>query len=165
MSDSSLVFLDKNRQSSARKNEGESGATSSDSLYNFDAEQSLLALLLWSNSLYEKISDIVDKDYFGNAAHRDLFDRMVYLLNKGKMVDKIVLKGFADSHPSIQDEGGSQYVADLVDRLEAERKAREEAEREVAMLRSRVLEQAAFAEQQFQRAEAAEARLRELNKP
>lgn len=115
MSDSSLVFLDKNRQSSARKGEGESVSLSSDSLYNFDAEQSLLALLLWSNSLYEKISDIVDKNYFGNVAHQDLFDRMVYLLNKGKMVDKIVLKGFADSHPSIQDEGGSQYVADLVD--------------------------------------------------
>ena len=114
MLDSSLLFLDKNKKSFLKNIDGEE-SKSMNTLYNFDAEQNILALLLWSNSLYEKISDILEKEYFSTNYHQDLFERMLYLLNKGKSVDKVVLKGFADSHPSLQEVGGSDYISGLVE--------------------------------------------------
>lgn len=114
MSDSSLVFLDKNKRTFGEKGV-EKDAEILDTLYNFDAEQNILALLLWSNSLYERISDVIDKTHFGMSYHQDLFERIWYLLNKGKAVDRIVLKGFADSHPNLQEIGGSEYINQLVE--------------------------------------------------
>ena len=107
----SLVSLEKQKR--VRNTTSKTDQDIDPSLINLDAEQSLLALLLWSNSLYEKIADILMPEYFTISAHKELYERMRSLFNKGQSVDRITLKAFADATTSFNEWGNSAYLQAL----------------------------------------------------
>ncbi len=81
--------------------------------HNYEAEQALLGALLHNNQSYEKVSEFLLPDHFANAANGRIYGVISKLLERGQIVDPITLKGTFEQDDSLQEIGGTQYLAHL----------------------------------------------------
>lgn len=81
--------------------------------YNLEAEQAVLGALLYNNLLYEKTS-FLEKDHFFNPVHREIFNAIVHMIQKGQLVTPITIAPIFKDHPAIIEAGGQKYWVNLV---------------------------------------------------
>lgn len=81
--------------------------------HNGEAEQALLAALLYDNGAYEKVSEFLKPDHFAEAANGHIYKAISKLIERGHVADPITLKNFFDQDALLDKIGGTQYLAHL----------------------------------------------------
>jgi len=81
--------------------------------HNYEAEQALLGALLHNNQAYEKISDFLLPEHFADASNGRIYAVISKLIERGQIADPITLKSTFEQDNSLQEIGGTQYLAHL----------------------------------------------------
>ena len=94
------------------------GAASGDAAYrlppvNLEAEQALLGAILANNAAYERVSDFLSPEHFGDKVHGRIYETCGKLIERGQIANAIQLKNFFDQEESLEDVGGATYLAKL----------------------------------------------------
>ncbi|HXF90511.1 MAG TPA: replicative DNA helicase [Candidatus Nitrosotenuis sp.] len=82
-------------------------------LYNLEAEQGLLGILLLDNSYYEQVADFLHTDHFADPIHQKIYDAITRLIERGKIADPVTLKDYFDKDKIFDPVGGPKYLVDL----------------------------------------------------
>lgn len=96
----------KELQEHTRPREGEQGRFSS----NAEAERGLLGLILWSNSAFDAAVPLVQAEDFSCTTHRQLYQGMHFLSEKGESIDPVTLAEVMERH---HDAHGGDILSDL----------------------------------------------------
>jgi replicative DNA helicase len=85
--------------------------------YNIEAEQAVLGAILLDNPAVHKALEIFDPEDFYRKSHYKIFDAMLALLDRGDVVDLLVLRDELDRRRELDEIGGPAYLAALVDQV------------------------------------------------
>ena len=80
---------------------------------NIEAEQALLAALLTSNSVYERISDFLKPEHFYDDVNGKIFEAIAKLLENNQLADPLTLKNYFLQKDEIASIGGERYLIEL----------------------------------------------------
>jgi replicative DNA helicase len=80
---------------------------------NEEAEQALLASLLYNNKSYEKISEFLKPEYFSSSIHKKIYSTISFLIEKGEIADPITLHQYFVQEKSLDEIGGTSYITKL----------------------------------------------------
>jgi replicative DNA helicase len=81
--------------------------------YNTEAEQALLGAILINNTAYNRVSEFLQPEHFGNAVHGRIFAAIGKLLGRGQIANPVTLKNLFDQDGALTEIGGAQYLARL----------------------------------------------------
>lgn len=82
-------------------------------LYNNEAEQELLGIMLIDNAKVVSIKALVnDKDFFSKS-HQYIFNTIVELVDKGKVADIVTVSELLDFNSLLEQCGGREYINTL----------------------------------------------------
>lgn len=93
---------------------GESPQPSRVPPHNYEAEQGLLGAILVNNRAYEKVSEYLRPEHFAHPAHATIYRAAGKLIEAGHMVTPVTLKTYLERDPAVQEVGGMEYLATLV---------------------------------------------------
>ena len=80
---------------------------------NIEAEQALLAALLTSNSVYERISDFLRPEHFYDDINGKIFEAIAKLLENNQLADPLTLKNYYLQKDQMELFGGDRYLIEL----------------------------------------------------
>ena len=80
---------------------------------NVEAEQTLLANILSSNSVYEHISDFLRPEHFYDDINGRIFEAIAKLLEKNQLADPLTLKNYFSQNDQTELIGGDKYLIEL----------------------------------------------------
>ena len=80
---------------------------------NIEAEQALLAALLTSNSVYERISDFLRPEQFYDDINGKIFEAIAKLLENNQLADPLTLKNYFLQKDEMELIGGDRYLIEL----------------------------------------------------
>ena len=80
---------------------------------NIEAEQALLAALLTSNSVYERISDFLRPEHFYDDINGKIFEAIAKLLENNQLADPLTLKNYFLQKDQMELIGGDRYLIEL----------------------------------------------------
>ena len=80
---------------------------------NLEAEQALLASLLTSNSVYERISDFLKPEHFYDDINGKIFEAISKLVEKNQLADPLTLKNYFLQKDEMELIGGDRYLIEL----------------------------------------------------
>ena len=80
---------------------------------NIEAEQALLAALLTSNSVYEKISDFLRPEHFYDDINGKIYEAIAKLLENNQLADPLTLKNYFLQKDEMDLIGGDWYLIEL----------------------------------------------------
>ena len=81
--------------------------------HNVEAEAALLGALMIDNNLAARIGQTLSPSDFYERVHADIFAGIIKLTVAGSVANPVTLRPMFDSHPAIQELGGSGYLAKL----------------------------------------------------
>lgn len=84
---------------------------------SLEAEQALLGALLHNNLVYERVTEFLRPEHFARAVHGKIYQALGTLVNRGQVADPITLRDYFEKDESLQDVGGSQYLAELANNV------------------------------------------------
>jgi replicative DNA helicase len=80
---------------------------------NIEAEQALLAALLTSNSVYERISDFLKPEHFYDDINGRIYQAIAKLLENNQLADPLTLKNYFLQKDEMELIGGDRYLIEL----------------------------------------------------
>ena len=80
-----------------------------------EAEQALIGALLYDNEIFYQIEAFVKPEHFYNPVHRRIFETIGTLVRTGRLADAIVLKNRFSQDETLNEIGGVEYLALLLD--------------------------------------------------
>jgi replicative DNA helicase len=80
---------------------------------NLEAEQALLGAILANNEACDRVSSFLTPDHFSEAVHARIYDVASGLIRMGKLVNQVTLKAYFDADQTLQEIGGTAYLARL----------------------------------------------------
>jgi replicative DNA helicase len=83
--------------------------------HSLDAEQSVLGAILLRNETFNQAAEVIDSHDFFRDAHRQIYDAMVALNERGDAIDLVTLKEELARAGVLDAVGGPAYIAKLVD--------------------------------------------------
>lgn len=81
--------------------------------HNQEAEQGLLGALMVDNRAVERVSEILQPDYFFLPVHQRIYESISKLVDRGQSATPVTLKNYFDDDPDLADLGGADYLVDL----------------------------------------------------
>ncbi len=81
---------------------------------NLEAEQALLGAILLNNDAYDRVSNILKPEHFGESVHARIFDAAAKLIGAGKLANAITLKNYFEYDHALEEIGGTKYLAQIV---------------------------------------------------
>ncbi len=78
-----------------------------------DAEKSTLGALLIEKDSIIKVADILQKDDFYSDAHAQMYDAIIHLYNKRKVIDILTVSNYLEDQGQLAGIGGSSYIAEV----------------------------------------------------
>lgn len=78
-----------------------------------DAELSVLGAMLLDNDVIDLVVQVVDKGSFHRKAHRELFQAITGLYDRGSAVDLVTLKGELERRSMLDEVGGVAYLMEM----------------------------------------------------
>ena len=81
--------------------------------HEIEAEQAILAALLTSNSVYERISDFLKPEHFYDDINGKIFEAIAKLLENNQLADPLTLKNYFLQKEEIALIGGERYLIEL----------------------------------------------------
>ena len=98
------------------------------SLINLETEQALLGAMIFDNSVIDGALELIDRaEMFGYAAHRPIYEAITWLHQERRSVDLITVRDELIRRRCLDDAGGTEYLAVLVESVPNARNAREYA--------------------------------------
>jgi replicative DNA helicase len=82
---------------------------------NLEAEQALLGVLLYDNSVFERLTDSLDARHFFEPFHGRLFAAIANYIRRNHLAEPLTLAELFSRDPAFEDLGGVRYLADLLD--------------------------------------------------
>jgi replicative DNA helicase len=73
---------------------------------NFEAEQAVLGSVLMNNAAYHEVSGLLRAEHFADPLHGKLYEAMGKLIDRGQVVNSIVLKTYVETMPELREAGG-----------------------------------------------------------
>lgn len=86
-----------------------------DAPHSSEAEQALLGALMYDNDIFKTIDVSLTPDHFYNPVHGRIFETMASYVQAGNLADAIVLKNAYLKDETLDDIGGVEYLALLLD--------------------------------------------------
>jgi replicative DNA helicase len=83
--------------------------------HNLEAEKSVLGAILIQNEAFNHAAELIDSKDFFRSAHSRIFEKMVFLSERGDAIDFITLKEELSRSGELEDVGGPAYIASLAD--------------------------------------------------
>lgn len=83
--------------------------------HSLEAERAVLGGILINNAALNTVLAIISPDDFYKDAHRKIFDRIIYLVDKGMPVDLITLTEELRRAGLLEEVGGAAYISSLLD--------------------------------------------------
>lgn len=83
--------------------------------WSLEAEQSVLGAMLLDSDAGLTAVELLDDVAFYREGHRRIFRAMAALLERGDVVDPVVLRNELERKGDLEAAGGTDYIADLVD--------------------------------------------------
>ncbi|MCU0838226.1 MAG: replicative DNA helicase [Rhodospirillales bacterium] len=83
--------------------------------HNIDAERSLLGAILVNNAAFERVAEFLIADHFAYEPHRRVFAACRQLIERGQLVDPVILGGLLEHDGVIAEMGGVAYLVHLAD--------------------------------------------------
>lgn len=80
---------------------------------NLEAEQALLGAILVNNEACDRVSGFLSPEHFFEPLHARLFEAAATHIRAGKLASPVTLKTFFENDATLQDIGGSAYLARL----------------------------------------------------
>lgn len=80
---------------------------------NIEAEQALLGAILVNNAAYDRVSGFLQVEHFFEPVHGRIFDTISQIVSMGKLASPVTLKTFFENDESLDEIGGTQYLARL----------------------------------------------------
>ncbi len=84
-------------------------------LASIDAERALLGNLLLDNTLFDNLPDTFDPNHIYTPLHRDIFNAINSIVNKGITADPITLSTELVSNSSFKEAGGQKFLLSLLE--------------------------------------------------
>jgi replicative DNA helicase len=81
--------------------------------HNIEAEQGLLGAILLNNDIVDDVSSIIDDDHFYEEVHKRIYSVITRLITKGQLATPVTLKSYFEVEKSLEEIGGSSYLARL----------------------------------------------------
>ena len=81
--------------------------------HNLEAEQGLLGAILVNNAAYERVSEFLEAEHFGDAVHGSIYGACGRLIERGQIANPVTLKGLFDQDGVLAESGGAKYLIDL----------------------------------------------------
>ncbi len=82
--------------------------------HNYEAEQALLGAILVNNRAFEKVSEYLRAEHFAHPAHAAIYRACGKLIEAGHTVTPVTLKTYLERDSAVQEVGGMEYLATLV---------------------------------------------------
>lgn len=86
-------------------------------LYNDEAEQTILGIMLVDNNRISSISCILNKDDFFSKENKLIYENILTLYRKNKPVDIVTLTEMMRFNDELDDIGGADYINSLADNV------------------------------------------------
>jgi replicative DNA helicase len=84
-------------------------------LYNIQAEQIVLGVIILNNDYLGKVIEILKKEYFYEPAHQIVYEHIIGATQRANIIaDSVTMKGFFDSDELLKTIGGSKYLSILL---------------------------------------------------
>ncbi len=81
---------------------------------SIEAEQSLIGGLMQDAQAWDKVADVVESDDFYRKDHKVIFEAIAKLIENGSPTDVITVSEYLDSHGTLGQAGGFDYLGTLV---------------------------------------------------
>ncbi len=81
--------------------------------HNYEAEMALLGAVLANNRAYERVQDFLRFEHFADPIHGRIYEACERLIDRGQLATPMTLKGFFEHDESLNEVGGTQYLARL----------------------------------------------------
>ncbi|WP_343559680.1 replicative DNA helicase [Kiloniella sp. b19] len=85
--------------------------------HNYEVEQALLGAILANNKAYERVSDFLLPQHFADPAHNEIYSACKSLIERGQLANATTLKAFFESSGTLEELGGTAYLAQLQDHV------------------------------------------------
>ncbi len=82
---------------------------------NLEAEMSVLGGVLLENEALNRALEVLRPDHFYRAAHGKIFSALITLSDRNEPADLVTLTAMLKEHGTLEEVGGSAYLATLVD--------------------------------------------------
>ena len=82
---------------------------------NTEAEQALLGAILINNAAYQRVSEFLNPEHFGNGVHGRIYEAIGKLINRGLKADAITLRPLFDQDEALAQLGGGRYLIRLAE--------------------------------------------------
>lgn len=80
---------------------------------NIEAERGLLGAIFVDNRALEQVSEFLHPEHFALTAHARIYEAMQKLIERGQIADPTTLRPYFEADSSLEDIGGSKYLAHL----------------------------------------------------
>jgi len=81
---------------------------------NLQAEQALLGALLANNKAYERVSEFLEPAHFVDPVHGRIYTAIMRRIEAGHLADGVTLKAELEHSGSLDEVGGTNYLAQLM---------------------------------------------------
>ena len=81
---------------------------------NLEAEQALLGALLANNKAYERVSEFLAPEHFGDPIHGRIYQAIARRIEAGQLADAVTLKAEFEHSGILAEVGGTAYLAQLL---------------------------------------------------
>ena len=83
-------------------------------LANFEIEQVVIGSIITNNNYYERVSEFLQPQHFYYPAHQAIYEKIVANLEKSQVANQMTLKQFCIDNHLIKEQGGANYLAELI---------------------------------------------------
>ncbi len=83
--------------------------------HNLEAEKSVLGAILIQNEAFNHAAELLASKDFFRSAHSRIFEKMIFLSERGDAIDFVTLKEELSKSGELEDVGGPAYIASLAD--------------------------------------------------
>ena len=92
-------------------------------VYNLNAEQKLLGIMVLNNETVAQITQTISSDDFSIIAHREIFNLIVTLINNKQRCSKSVITAILKQNKILANIGGIEYLSNLLNVLPTSKNA------------------------------------------
>ena len=83
--------------------------------HSIEAEAATLGSMIRDNTVVGDVIEVISKDDFYQLSHRIIFDAILNLFDNRRAIDTIILRDELDKVGKLEDAGGVEYLASLLD--------------------------------------------------
>ena len=80
---------------------------------NIEIEQALLGAIFVNNLAHTRVSDFLEPEHFGNAAHQRIYAAIGKIIERGQIATPLTLKNLFDQDEALAEIGGGEYLSRL----------------------------------------------------